>query len=376
MRASLVLAFLLLLTPIMGSAATATIIHTLQATEGQGPGSAPILYKGNLYGTTEGGVQGSGNIYRLYPKKDGSYAFVDLYEFNGTSDGKSPYGAIAMDPSGNLYGIALIGGTYGGGTAWELIRPANLADPWTFQVIWNFSPNAINGLVFNSGSLFGATNYTLFQLSPVGDSSWQYQDIAGLQVGTNSLPFFANPSTAYIASSTHLYQLSQNQFSGWDLTALALIDSTPTSPVDVTGTMLRNPGGTFYGISSSGGGFNGGTIFKTYQDTSGTWNTTVLRSFDPATETYRPEHSLLYAKGKYYGILYSNLGEVFQAYSSATSKQWTVNDLLDVNNASFGRYYTALTSDSTGSLYGASGTGGDTSQCGGNGCGVIWKITP
>lgn len=102
----------------------------------------------------------------------------------------------------------------------------------------------------------------------------------------------------------------------------------------------------------------------------------MLRSFNPATETYKPEYSMLQIKGKYYGILYSNLGEVFQAYPSGTSKQWTVNDLLDVNSVSFGQFYTALTSDNAGNLYGASGTGGDTTQCGGNGCGVIWKITP
>lgn len=197
MRTSLALAFLLLLTPITGAAATATVVHTLQTTEGFGPGAAPILYKGNLYGTTESGVQGSGNIYRLYPKMDGTYAFVNLHEFNGASDGRNPFGAIATDPSGNLYGITGTGGKYGGGTAWELVRPGNLANQWTFQVIWNFSPNAINGLVYYGGSLYGAGNNFLFQLSPVGGGGSMrrsYRALASRQILFLSLRRPATPT--------------------------------------------------------------------------------------------------------------------------------------------------------------------------------------
>jgi uncharacterized repeat protein (TIGR03803 family) len=63
--------------------------------------------QGNLYGAaTAGGAGTGGTIYRL----DASGSIAVLYSFAGGSDGKYPWGPLALDKSGRLYGT-----TYGGG---------------------------------------------------------------------------------------------------------------------------------------------------------------------------------------------------------------------------------------------------------------------
>jgi uncharacterized repeat protein (TIGR03803 family) len=85
---------------------------------------------GNLYGTTtDGGVFRHGNVFKLTRRGD-SWIYTSLYDFTGDSDGSSPYGAVALDAAGNLYGTTEGGGsdvgpclaTHGCGVVWQ-IRP-------------------------------------------------------------------------------------------------------------------------------------------------------------------------------------------------------------------------------------------------------------
>ena len=77
---------------------------------------------GNLYGTTYcDGANGLGSVFKVN-LTDGSY--TDLHDFGG-SDGEYPYGGVALDSEGNLYGTANEGGagsscTGGCGVVWEI----------------------------------------------------------------------------------------------------------------------------------------------------------------------------------------------------------------------------------------------------------------
>ncbi len=374
---------------VTAQAATTRIIHTLEQEEGMVPGGPPILYKGNLYGTTVYGKLGFGSVYRLYPQKAGGYAFVCLHEFNGTTDGSFPMGQLATDASGNLFGVTTSGGGSGEGTVWELVRPANLADSWTFQLLWNFTGlqeggYAAGGLVFNSGALYGINPCQEYRLVPDQNGVYQFQLINSLISTANALPSFDAAGNMYAVVSfggTNIYQFSLDSQGNWVSTSIAPISGELGNPISPAGDILRDPTGAFYGVSAAGGAFggfqSGGTLYKVYQDSTGAWVTKVLRSFNPATENATPMFSLIHVKKAYYGVLYSNGGEVFQAYPSATTKQWTVNDLLDdTQDRSLGTGYSALTSDAAGNLYGASNDGGDLTQCNGTGCGVIWEVTP
>lgn len=75
---------------------------------------------GNLYGITNGdGANGLGSVFKLSPS-NGSWIFTDLYDFVGGADGASPYGAVAVDGLGNVFGTAVVGGSDNQGVVFEI----------------------------------------------------------------------------------------------------------------------------------------------------------------------------------------------------------------------------------------------------------------
>jgi uncharacterized repeat protein (TIGR03803 family) len=87
-------------------------------TDGSSPyAELTIDAAGNLYGTTwSGGASGDGTIFK-FDTTTGKETV--LHSFNG-SDGRLIYGALVRNAAGNLYGTALIGGTFGYGTVFKL----------------------------------------------------------------------------------------------------------------------------------------------------------------------------------------------------------------------------------------------------------------
>jgi uncharacterized repeat protein (TIGR03803 family) len=68
---------------------------------------------GNLYGTTvKNGAYGYGNVFELTPS-GGAWTYTSLHDFTRGSDGAYPYGGLALDSNGNLYGTAFGGGNTG-----------------------------------------------------------------------------------------------------------------------------------------------------------------------------------------------------------------------------------------------------------------------
>ncbi len=119
-----------------------------------------------LYGTTtEGGATNSGTAFAVAPAQNGWSEQV-LYSFCSSpscSDGAGPQSPLTMDASGNLYGTTPFGGSNAGGTAFEL---ADLSNNWTETVLHSFcSQNCADGslpfggLAMNAqGTLFGFAN--------------------------------------------------------------------------------------------------------------------------------------------------------------------------------------------------------------------------
>ena len=74
----------------------------------------------NLYGTAYAdGAHQFGSVFKL-THSNGGWTFTDLYDFTGGSDGGYPFGVVAVDASGNLYGTASHFGTDGYGVVWEI----------------------------------------------------------------------------------------------------------------------------------------------------------------------------------------------------------------------------------------------------------------
>ncbi|MGA3351197.1 MAG: choice-of-anchor tandem repeat GloVer-containing protein [Candidatus Sulfotelmatobacter sp.] len=75
---------------------------------------------GNLYGATNGeGANGFGMVFKLAPR-NGDWTFTDLYDFVGGSDGGIPYGSLAIDAQGDIFGTTNIGGSDNQGVVFEI----------------------------------------------------------------------------------------------------------------------------------------------------------------------------------------------------------------------------------------------------------------
>jgi uncharacterized repeat protein (TIGR03803 family) len=140
---------------------------------------------GNLYGTAVfGGATGNGTVFKLSPHVGGgSWIETTLYSFGANStDGIVPVSNVLFDQTGNLYGSTSFGGSGGKGTVFELSPPTVAGNPWTENILYNFSgPDGQEiraGVIFDAGGNLYGTSYnggtathpngTVFKLTPPG----------------------------------------------------------------------------------------------------------------------------------------------------------------------------------------------------------------
>jgi len=140
-----------------------TVLHSFDSWDGSSPESTLTLDMREevLYGTTaEGGSGGGGVVFKvnLWTNR-----YDVLYNFTGSPDAQYPYGPLALDSWGDLYGNSQLGGSiacggYGCGTVF-LVNPATRTD----TVIYNF-PGGSDGnypmagiTCSRAGTVYGTT---------------------------------------------------------------------------------------------------------------------------------------------------------------------------------------------------------------------------
>ena len=98
---------------------TFTVLYSFTGGYG-GPYNKLTLAKGSLYGFTNAeGANGLGSVFKL-TKTNGTWTFTDLYDFTGGNNGASPYGSVAVDNKGDVFGTAAVGGTQNQGLVFEI----------------------------------------------------------------------------------------------------------------------------------------------------------------------------------------------------------------------------------------------------------------
>ena len=159
-----------------GSGWTESILYNFQGLDdGQNPVGGLILDSaGNLYGATfDGGINGGGVVYELSPSGSG-WTFTTLYSFVGGYGG--PYNKLTLDAKGNLYGFTNGEGLYGFGSIFKL-SPGTSG--WTLTDLYDFTNGADGGLPYGSvavnsdGNVFGTAvtggsenQGVLFEITP------------------------------------------------------------------------------------------------------------------------------------------------------------------------------------------------------------------
>ena len=100
------------------------MLHSFNGTDGSGPDAGLVRFGSlsDLYGTTSyGGVNGAGTVFELTPTQGGNWIETVLHNFSLVGgDGNEPEGSLIFDPSGNLYGMTELGGTYNSGAVFEI----------------------------------------------------------------------------------------------------------------------------------------------------------------------------------------------------------------------------------------------------------------
>jgi uncharacterized repeat protein (TIGR03803 family) len=149
-----------------GGTWTGTVLYRFKGSPDGGGPQAGLAFdgKGNLHGTTAGGGggSGSGTVFTLAPKANGSWRERVLYSFQGKSDGAEPRVGVVFDVRGNLFGTTSVGGAgqTAAGTTFELRESGR---SWLFAVLHTFTGNpdgsrSMGQLIFDTtGNLYGTT---------------------------------------------------------------------------------------------------------------------------------------------------------------------------------------------------------------------------
>ena len=166
------------------------VLHSFTGKDGGQPrGNLVFDASGNLYGTTYvGGATGIGTVFQLTPANS-TWTEKVLHSFaNGGGNGANPWGGLAFDSSGNLYGTTTGGGCteYGCGIVFEMVHHAS--GKWSEKVLYQLcngtdcaggnDPRG-NVILDSAGRLYGTAAEggtsvygVVFQLTPDGKGNW------------------------------------------------------------------------------------------------------------------------------------------------------------------------------------------------------------
>ena len=324
---------------------------------------------GNLYGTTEGGGDGSaGTVFKLAP--DGSSETV-LHSFQDDGiDGTDPEGSVQLDGRGNIYGTARTGGPNDDGVIFKLDSSGNETILHDFAD-GNDGSSPVAGLnKFFGTTPNGGTNEagTVFKISRKG-----VQTVVHLFTGSDG----RYPYGGLISDSTgNLYGTTYAGGTYENGTVFQIApDGTETVLYSFTGgsdggtpycALKRDSSGNLYGTTSAGG--NGyGTVFKV---TSG-GSETVLYSFTGGSDGAYPYAGLVAnsAGTRLYGTAFlggvNNYGTVFGLDHGTFQVLHTFTGIQGDGANPFA----ALITDGAGNLYST------TSGGGANGLGTVFKVS-
>ncbi len=310
-------------------------------------------------------------------KAQAQYTEGVLYSFCSAAncaDGVGPEGLI-FDSKGNLYGSTGSGTSQdscpvGCTVIYELSPPAAVGGSWTERVLY---PAGGGSLIFDSkGNLYGVgggvanAGGAVFELSPPssGSGTWTETVLYSFCSLANCADGYA-PRSVIFDSKGNLYGVTQTG---------GYTSGTVCHDVDIGGC------GVVFELSPPSSG-------------SGPWTETVLYSFTGSSDGAEPLVGLILdSQGNLYGATSnggnesdasicgesSGCGVVFElSPPSAGTSSWTETVLYTFGGGSEGGPGGAsgLIFDPSGNLYGTTFYGGNTTYCGGLGCGVVFELS-
>ena len=294
-------------------------------TDGSTPNGLTLGANGLLYGTTQaGGADHDGTVFSIT-----TYGvFSTLVSFNLTN-GSDPQAALAPGSDGNFYGTTEDGGTNAGGTVFTMTPGGALT---VLDVFTNpASVNPYTALTQGSnGNFYGATgnaytvgNGNIFEMTPGGTLNIIYSFTGGLD---------------------------------------------GNAPV---GALVQGADGDFYGMTSGGGAYGHGGVFKMTPGGA----LTNFYSFTGGTDGYNPAGALVQGTdGNFYGVTKRNVirGYTFYGTIFKVSTEGALTTLYALNPgvSGDGAYpFAGLIQAADGNFYGTTYLGGSANN------GTVFRIT-
>ncbi len=374
-------------------AQTVTVLHTFSGPDGLYPYSGVTLDRaGNLYGTTYGGgANQAGTVYQL-KRAGSSYIHNQLHAFAGGNDGQQPWGGVIFGPDGALYGTTTAGGFEGAGTVFSLRPPVTICRtvlcPWTESVLYGvgqfggLAPPYGQVAFDSAGNIYGTTAFggigeygDVYELSRTGNG-WTGTEIYSFGDPDAQYPahnvmldsegnLYGTTDGGGLDSEGAVFQLVRAG-SGWSENILANFGASGAGGYGATG-LIMDAAGNLYG-GTLGAENTAASVFELSRSGSG-WQFTVLHSFTSGSACWG--NLVLDNSGNLYGTTYSlgthGMGNIFKL--SPSGGGWTYTDLYDFSNNGDGENPTGdLTMDANGNIYGT--------NLGENGHGVVWRLTP
>jgi uncharacterized repeat protein (TIGR03803 family) len=272
---------------------TTTLYSFNRNTTGGSPqGSLIQATDGNFYGTTsDGGTGGYGTIFKITP--GGTFSVIK--HFTAATEGGSPKGSLVQGKDSLLYGMTSTGGTGAGGTIFKI----KLNGTYTVlrHLVYATDGSAPEGNLVegNDGNFYGMTSNSakIFKISSAG----VFTIIRSLSTSDGSYPmgglvkytdgnFYGMTSSGGTNTAGTIFKLTTaNVFS-----VIKHLNGT-TDGKTPKGNLVVGNDGHLYGMTSIGGTYNAGTIFKV--TTGGTF--TVLRQLNMTTDGGNPYGGLIIA---------------------------------------------------------------------------------
>jgi len=312
-----------------------TFCQQINCTDGAEPFSGPLVFAGNIYGTTYwGGANGVGEVFEVTP----SGQLTTLHSFcsqPNCTDGQDPFAGL-VQVGGNFYGTTSLGGANGAGTIFEISPAGQFTTLYSFCSQANCTDGAfpLAGLLLGAdGNLYGTTNDggannqggTVFKITPAGQLTTLYSFCSQVNCTDGGFPYAALVQ----AADGTLYGTTVDGGANGDagtifsitsagqVTTLHSFCSSPGCPDGVfpSAPLVLASDGNFYGTTSGGTGPDFSFSFGTVFGITPSGQLTTLHTFAVTDGAY-PDGGLAEASnGNLYGMTYfggsSDNGTIF-----------------------------------------------------------------
>ncbi|RDC63661.1 choice-of-anchor tandem repeat GloVer-containing protein [Adhaeribacter pallidiroseus] len=330
---------------------------------------------GNFYGMTSGGGAATfGTIFKMTP----AGKITILHDFAGYDGTPADGNNLIQAADGSFYGLTSSGGLMSNGAVPGVAFKMTPAGE--YSVIYNFTRN--DGyrpygdlLQAPDGNFYGMTHYggtfdkgTIFKLTPTGTYTVLHHFNGTSRGGWPSGNLvLGNDGNFYgVTTSYGAYELGtifKITPSGTFTLLHSFERATGGTPI---GSLVKHPDGNFYGVTSYGGDNYSGTIYRI--TSTGKYQVIHHYGFDAVGNT--PKRSLMLGKdGNLYGTT-MNGGDWFNGTIYQVTPRGTVRALHAFSPAEEGGRASGLVQGADGYLYGMNEIGGPQND------GTIYRILP